>query len=73
MWGLGGLSAGDMVLSITTWREEFNLSLISGHLKAWDLVSPFPHSPPPPGSLPTWPRSLGVDLLLLPDHLTILC
>ena len=69
---MGGLLAGDMVLSIPTWREESNLSLISGHLKAWDLASPFPHIPPPPGSLPAWPPDLGIDLLL-PDDLTILC
>lgn len=71
--GMAGVLAADMVPSTATWREEFNLSLISGHLKAWDLVSPFPHILPPPGSPPTWLRSLGVDLLLLPDHLTALC
>lgn len=69
---MGRLLLGYLVLYKATWREQCNLSLIFGHLKASDLVSTFPHISPPLGSLPRWPHSLGVDLLL-PDHLTILC
>lgn len=67
-----GLLAYEIVLGpTTTQREEFNLPLISGHLKAWNLVSSFLHVLPTPENLSGWTHSLGMDLLLLPDYLTI--
>lgn len=61
-----------MVLGPATQREEFNLTLISDHMKAWNLGSLFLHVPPPPGSPFGCLHSLGMDLLLFPGHLTIL-
>lgn len=47
-----GLLAYEIVLGPTTTpREEFNLPLISGHLKAWNLVFSFLHISSTPGNL----------------------
>lgn len=72
--GRGWLLACEMVLGPTTpLGEDSNRLLIAGHLKAWDLVFPPPHIPPPPGSLSRWTHSQDMDLPLFPDYSAILC